>query len=619
MRRIFIILSILCLPVIAGSQEKWNGGIRYDYTVGGRNATVVVPQVTAPGSPWIWRPAFFDAFPSVDIMLLKEGWHIAYYDVTHCYGSPVSVKAAREFYDDAVGRFGLSDKVTLEGFSRGGYFCFAWAEAYPETVSSLYVDAPVCDILSWPGRNNADLWEDFLKNWNITDDDVTECFKGNALMRLPALAASGIPIISVCGGADLSVPFNDNFRKVREKYQEMGGVVELILKPECGHHPHSLENPEPVVDFVKRYAKGYDSVQDIHFRGSLDNSMHAMTVRKKACVAFLGGSITEMRGWRDMVKDDLRQRFPDTEFDFIDAGIASLGSTPHAFRFEKDVLQKGIPDLLFVEAAVNDDTNGFSACAQVRGMEGIFRHALKANPMMDIVMLDFIYDPFLILMGSGEMPDVVLNHERVANRYHVTSVNMVSEIHSRIKSGELTWEKFGGTHPAWNGHKYYCAAINRILDASTRPVAEYVMKPHAIPDPLDKGAYSSGKLVSVREAYRLRGFSVEESWSPGDGAGTRNGFTDVTMLSTDRGGSFSFDFTGTAVGIFCVAGPDSGLVRFRIDRGEWRQIDTYTQWSGGLYLPWLYVLGENLPQGSHTLEFRTEKGCHIRDFAVNAE
>ena len=46
-------------------------------------------------------------------------------------------------------------------------------------------------------------------------------------MRLPALAASGIPIISVCGGADLSVPFKDNFRKVREKYQEMGGVVEL--------------------------------------------------------------------------------------------------------------------------------------------------------------------------------------------------------------------------------------------------------------------------------------------------------------------------------------------------------------------------------------------------------
>ena len=82
-----------------------------------------------------------------------------------------------------------------------------------------------------------------------------------------------------------------------------------------------------------------------------------MTVRKKATVAFLGGSITEMDGWKEMVKDDLGQRFPDTEFTFIDAGISSLGSTPHAFRFQEDVLAKGVPDLLFVEAAVNDHTN----------------------------------------------------------------------------------------------------------------------------------------------------------------------------------------------------------------------------------------------------------------------
>lgn len=41
-----------------------------------------------------------------------------------------------------------------------------------------------------------------------------------------------------------------------------------------------------------------------------------------------------------MIQEDLKQRFPDTEFTFIDAGIPSTGSTPHAFRFENDVLQK---------------------------------------------------------------------------------------------------------------------------------------------------------------------------------------------------------------------------------------------------------------------------------------
>ena len=118
-------------------------------------------------------------------------------------------------------------------------------------------------------------------------------------------------------------------------------------------------------------------------------------------VAFLGGSITEMKGWRDMICEDLKQRFPYTKFTFVAAGIPSTGSTPGAFRLTDDVLSKGKVDLLFVEAAVNDDTNGFSAIEQVRGMEGIVRHALVSNPSMDIMMLHFIYDPFIPKLDKG--------------------------------------------------------------------------------------------------------------------------------------------------------------------------------------------------------------------------
>jgi hypothetical protein len=54
---------------------------------------------------------------------------------------------------------------------------------------------------------------------------------------------------------------------------------------------------------------------------------------KKGCVAFLGGSITEMRGWRNMIQEDLKQRFPETEFTFIDAGIPSTGKHSSCFPF----------------------------------------------------------------------------------------------------------------------------------------------------------------------------------------------------------------------------------------------------------------------------------------------
>lgn len=600
--------------------SEWNGGKRYDYQIDGRNATVVVPDNPAPGNPWIWRPAFFDAFPSVDVALLKEGWHVAFYDVTHCYACPESIEWAHDFFEDARVRFGLGDKAVIEGFSRGGYFCFAWAEAYPETVSAIYVDAPVCDINSWPGRKDESLWNDFLTCWHLQDSDVGPDFAGNVLSHLPAVAKAGIPIIGVCGGKDTTVPFEENFKLVRERYQDLGGVVELILKPECGHHPHSLEDAEPVVDFIKRYNPDFRSGQSITFRGNLDNAMNAMSVRKKACVAFFGGSITEMRGWRDQIEEDLKQRFPDTEFQFIEAGIGSLGSTPHAFRFEQDILQHGTPDLMFFEAAVNDHTNGFSPQAQVRGVEGVIRHALQANPMMDIIQMYFIYEPFVSMMENGEIPDVVLNHERVANRYHVTSINEVQEIYSRMEAGELSWDQFGGCHPAWYGHKFYTASINSVLDANTK--ASYSSSAHAIPEPLDEASYYAGKLIPSSMASAVKGFRYCECWTPEIEASTRKGFVDVPMLATSSGGSIRFDFSGNAVGILCAAGPDAAVISYRIDRGEWKSLDTFTEWSKDLYIPWVYMLGENLPEGSHSLELRVptegeRRGCVIRNFVVN--
>lgn len=603
------------------AQQTWHGGIRHDFEVEGRRAVVVEPENPAPGRPWIWRPAFFDAFPSVDIALLEEGWHVAYYDVTHLYGSPHAVKLSESFYNHIVKEFNLSEKVTVEGFSRGGYFAFAWAAAHPETVASLYVDAPVCDITSWPGRDQTGLWSDFLKEWGVDDRDVSSDFRGNAIQLLPALAEAGIPVIGVCGAKDKTVPYEDNFKKVRDAYQKMGGIVELILKPDCDHHPHSLDDPEPVVDFIKRYSEGYTDYQAITMRGGLYGSMHAMAVRKKATVAFFGGSITEMRGWKDMVMEDLKQRFPDTEFTFITAGIASLGSTPHAFRFEADVLSKGIPDLMFVEAAVNDDTNHFGPREQVLGLEGVVRHALRANPDMDIVSLHFIYDPFLPLLEQGELPDVVMNHERVANRYHLPSADLTREISARMQDGQFTWEEFGGTHPAWRGHKYYAAAVARILDASTMPVDKYSIEPHMLPDPLDEFNYESGRQFPINEASKLKGFSIDEDWTPDDEVGTRPEFVHIPVLAADNGGSLTFEFDGRAVGIYCICGPNAGTIEYSIDRKEWKSIDSHTEWCDSVHLPWVYMFAEDLDPGHHELRLKVlrgeRSGCYIKSFVVN--
>ena len=102
------------MQAFPGIKSKWEQYDRYDFKFKNRNAIVVVPQKAAPGNPWIWRPAFFAAFPSVDIALLAKGFHVAYYDLTHLYGSPHAVKLGTEFCNYMRDFYQLSSKVTVE-------------------------------------------------------------------------------------------------------------------------------------------------------------------------------------------------------------------------------------------------------------------------------------------------------------------------------------------------------------------------------------------------------------------------------------------------------------------------------------------------------------------------
>lgn len=608
-----------------GKKSIWNGHDRYDFKYKGRQATVVVPKQAAKGNPWIWRPAFFDAFPSVDKALLEKGFHVAYYDLTHLYGSPNSVNLGTDFYNLMIRYYGLSHKVTLEGFSRGGLFAFNWAARNTDKVACIYVDAPVCNLQSWPGRKNAQLWNDMMREWNLTDEQMPD-FKGNPIDNLASLAKARIPVMAVCGDSDKTVPYEENMGIVRERYLALGAPVEVILKKGCDHHPHSLDNPEPVVDFILRYQSGYNEFQHLTLRGSLSNSYLTFTKGGKGRVAFLGGSITEMTGWRTMIQEDLKQRFPDTDFEFIDAGIGSTGTTPGAFRLAHDILDKGTVDLLFVEAAVNDDTNGFTAKEQVRGMEGEIRHALLSNPAMDIVMLHFIYDSFIPIIEKGRIPDVILNHERVANHYLVPSVNLSQEIAERMHAGEFDWEAFGGTHPLPFGHRYYAATINKLFDNMWSGIkSDQQVISHEIPTPLDNFSYSGGRFIDLKSARLGKGWNYEADWTPTVKGSTRNGFVNVPMLETNKAGArLSLDFKGTAIGIFCVAGPQAGILEYSIDGSPFKKLDTFTAWSSNLYIPWVYMFDTELENKAHKLDLRMSNenskdrfACQIRNFVVN--
>jgi len=338
-------------------------------------------------------------------------------------------------------------------------------------------------------------------------------------------------------------------------------------------------------------------------RDGLANARRQFERERRGRIAFLGGSITASSGWRDQVIAWFRQRFPETEFDFISAGIPSLGSVPHAFRLERDILSRGPVDLLFVEAAVNDTTNTPEPERMLRGMEGVVRHVREANPLTDIVQMHFVMPEHLADYRQGRTPTSIAQHERVAEAYGNVSVHLSREVTQRIDAGEFTWEgDFKNLHPSPFGHRLYAESIIRMAEAAfAGPVADEP-RPHPLPEPVDSRSYSRGRFGSIADVRMLRGFKLDPAWKPADGKGTRAGFVDVPALTaTEPGAEFEFDFDGTAVGLFITAGPDTGRIEARIDGGSPRSVDTFTQWSPGLHLPWAAMLADDLPPGRHVV------------------
>lgn len=349
-------------------------------------------------------------------------------------------------------------------------------------------------------------------------------------------------------------------------------------------------------------------------RNGLVNGRWTFEQNKAGRIVFLGGSITAMDGWRNHVMAYFNERFPLTTFSFTQAGIPSLGSVPHAFRLERDVLADGPVDLVFVEAAVNDATNMPDQPERmVRGMEGVVRHLRLAYPRADIVQLHFAMPEHLKDYRRGREPLAVAQHERVAEAYGTVSLNLALEVTERIRAGEFTWENdFQDLHPSPFGHGVYAGSIRRMLDAAfSSPPPMERPQAHAIPPVIDPHCYSRGRLVPIAAIRSQLGFAVEPCWRPADHVKTRAGFVDVpACVGTVPGAEFAFEAEGTAVGLLITSGPDAGRIEFSVDGEAWRTCETFTQWSPLLHLPWTVMLADELAEGFHAVRVRIAEGRH---------
>jgi sialidase-1 len=262
-------------------------------------------------------------------------------------------------------------------------------------------------------------------------------------------------------------------------------------------------------------------------------------------------------------------------------------------------------------------------------MEGIVRHALQSNRLMDIVMLHFVDPSKIEVYKKGQIPQVILNHEKVAVRYGLGTINLAKEVSDRIQAAEFNWEEdFKDLHPSLFGHEIYARSISAFLDNSFGIVVSNE-KPfeHPIPVALDKFSYASGEYLSVKNASALQNWTQVVNWIPSDGVSTRKQYVNLPALISEKpGAEMKLDFSGTAIGICIVSGPDAGMIEYSIDGEAFKKKDLYTQWSGELHLPWYLILNDELQDKKHSVIIRilSEKNndskgnaCRILHFLVN--
>ena len=630
-----LLVGSSCFAKFDGKQTNWKGYTKTEFQVAGNAAFVVEPKKPAEGKPWVWRARFPTYHTEIDEMLLKDGYYIAHINTGSRLGSIHALKIWEQFYDLLTQKHGLNQKVVLEGVSRGGLYVYRWAKNHPGTVACIYNDTPVCDFKSWPGgkgqgKGAQGEWKRLLKEYGFKNDAEAMAYQDNPIDNLQPVVNARIPIMHIVTEDDAIVPPGENTYVLKERLEKLGLPFFYVISIEKGDrangHHFEVKHPHVGYHFIRKYSD-FSNPYPVYLRSGLKNSQHIFTQTKKGRVAFLGGSITEAAGWRNHASESLKKRFPDTDFEFVYAGIGSTDSTYGAYRLHRDVLSKGKIDLLFIESAVNELHNTRTRDDISKAVEGIILQARRHNPDIDIIA-QYLYDiPYVESYRQGITPWQIAALDRISLQYGINAIDQARQVTNWFRSGEISQKQFGGCHPKPAGHKAYGDMIDRLFDVAWSGPVPTSTKPHLGGRRYDLNSYGHGHFQSIDSASIKGGWKKVQNWQ-GTGKGSvRKHDKGLDYLeATEPGAELTVEFSGTAIGLPMVAGPDVGVIEWKVDNGTWKSLDQFTKWSRGLHIPWIYMLEKELTPGKHILMLRTTNrknqestghACRFSAFAVN--
>lgn len=247
-------------PPVAVQASNWNGFQKQAFTLEGRPCFVVVPEIAAPGKPWVWRTSFPDYHPEIDIELLNNGSHVGYIDCVDMLGADCALDLMDKFYNLVRRQWGLADKPAMEAVSRGGLHAYRYAARHPERIACIYADVPVMDLKSWPLKRPGTGKEvqDAQTYYGFKSEQDLKDYKGNPLDLLPIIAKAKIPLRHVISLDDQSVPPEENTLEAQRRLRTLGHDMEIVAvntgDPACNGHHFPLPEVLASAGFIMKHA-----------------------------------------------------------------------------------------------------------------------------------------------------------------------------------------------------------------------------------------------------------------------------------------------------------------------------------------------------------------------------
>lgn len=475
-------------PLKPVKEFNFHGYKGYEYDNNGVKYYIVKPHHTAKGNPWIWRARFWGHEPQVDIDLLEQGFHLTYCDVAELFGSPKAVERWDEFYALAV-KAGLNQKAVLEGMSRGGLIIYNWAAKNPKKVACIYGDAPVMDIKSWP-LNWGDCLDEnkrsmslLLEAYDFANAEEAMAWNKNPLNHARKLAKAKIPMIHVVGDIDEGVPVAENTAIFEREVAKYGHSVHVIHKPNVGHHPHSLNNPEKIVSFILK-ATGYKKnmctypVPGNEYRSAagwsegaewyaVARDIEATLEGRKLKLLMLGNSITQgLGGERQRITSRAGQQAMDEAIGkgaWENAGISGDRTQHLLWRLKNCNYNRCSPEVAVITIGINNINAGDEAKDVAEGIVACAEEARRQMPDTRIILLGLLPAGKPANAWMRRACDEVHAHLKRANIKDVEYINPTSWF--TLDNGELNTALYSkdNLHLSTEGYKVWSKKIAELI------------------------------------------------------------------------------------------------------------------------------------------------------------